>query len=84
MQINHGVLKFFARLEKKRNLLYRKGMLQYRGDVCRIRPEYRVSCNFGVGDNRAVFCGIMVKMSTVSMKIRNRLITWTLYMGLGK
>lgn len=31
MQINHGVLKFFARLEKKRNLLYRKGMLQYRG-----------------------------------------------------
>lgn len=46
MQINHGVLKFFARLEKKRNLLYRKGMLQYRGDVCRIRPEYRISCNF--------------------------------------
>ena len=66
MRINHGVLTFFVRLEKKRNLLYRKGMLQYRGDVCRIRPEYRISCNFGVGDNR------------------NRLITWTLYMGLGK
>ncbi len=58
MRINHGVLTFFVRLEKKQNLLYRKGMLQYRGDVCRI--------------------------STVSMKIRNRLITWTLYMGLGK
>ena len=84
MQINHCVLTFFARLEKKRNLLYRKGMLQYRGDVFRIRPEYRISCNFGVGYNRAVFCGIMVKISTVSMKIQNSLITWTLYMGLGK
>ena len=31
MQINHGVLTFFVRLEKKQNLLYRKGMLQYRG-----------------------------------------------------
>lgn len=83
MRIHHGVLTFFVRLEQKRNLLYRKGMLQYRGGG-RIRPEYRISCNFGVGDNRAVFCGIMVKMSTVSMKIRNWLITWTLYMGLGK
>ena len=58
MQINHGVLKFFARLEKKRNLLYRKGLLQYRGDVCRIRPEYRISCNFGVGEITGLFFAV--------------------------